>query len=223
MSGTGQTTGRSYASNADSRNDRTQHYRRKEAVTIYTYDTEFLEDGSTINLISIGIVCEDGREYYAVNSDADWDRIREDEWLVKNVVAHLPLRGDSQPEEPLSGSKRWFFNLDRKSVLIKPKWLIANEVREFLLSRPGGTGAGEWQPNPELWAYYAAYDHVALAQLYGKMISLPRGFPMWTHDLMQQLEQMPPGFAKPEQDSNEHNALADARWNMLLLKAMRKQ
>src|SRR4051812_11038169 len=32
----------------------------------YFYDTEFLEDGQTIELISIGIVAEDGREYYAV-------------------------------------------------------------------------------------------------------------------------------------------------------------
>ena len=31
----------------------------------YFYDTEFLEDGHTFDLISIGIVAEDGREYYA--------------------------------------------------------------------------------------------------------------------------------------------------------------
>ncbi|TWH05595.1 uncharacterized protein DUF5051, partial [Rhodococcus rhodochrous J45] len=52
----------------------------------YFYDTEFLENGSTIDLISIGIVAEDGREYYAVNSDMDHDRIAHDEWLCKNVV-----------------------------------------------------------------------------------------------------------------------------------------
>jgi 3' exoribonuclease, RNase T-like len=33
------------------------------------YDTEFIEDGRTIDLISIGMVAEDGREYYAVNRD----------------------------------------------------------------------------------------------------------------------------------------------------------
>ena len=33
----------------------------------YFYDTEFIEDGSTIELISIGVVAEDGREYYAVS------------------------------------------------------------------------------------------------------------------------------------------------------------
>ena len=31
----------------------------------YFYDTEFIDDGHTINLISIGIVAEDGHEYYA--------------------------------------------------------------------------------------------------------------------------------------------------------------
>lgn len=41
----------------------------------FFYDTEFIEDGKTIDLISIGIVAEDGLEYYAVNLDAPWKRI----------------------------------------------------------------------------------------------------------------------------------------------------
>ena len=28
----------------------------------YFYDTEFIEDGTTIELVSIGVVAEDGRE-----------------------------------------------------------------------------------------------------------------------------------------------------------------
>ena len=37
----------------------------------YFYDTEFIEDGSTIELVSIGIVAEDGREFYAVSTEFD--------------------------------------------------------------------------------------------------------------------------------------------------------
>ena len=37
----------------------------------FFYDTEFIEDGDTIELISIGIVGDDGREYYAVSTDFD--------------------------------------------------------------------------------------------------------------------------------------------------------
>ena len=40
----------------------------------YFYDTEFIEDGQTIDLVSIGIVASDGREYYAVSTDADLSR-----------------------------------------------------------------------------------------------------------------------------------------------------
>lgn len=37
----------------------------------YFYDTEFIEDGKTIDLISIGVVCEDGREFYAESQEAE--------------------------------------------------------------------------------------------------------------------------------------------------------
>lgn len=180
----------------------------------FCYDTEFLEDGQTINLISIGIVCDDGREYYAVNSDADWDRIERDDWLMTNVVPHLPMRRGEKPSKFENRSRIW--GLDRSSVLIKPKWLIANEVREFILE---SVNHGD---TPWLWAYYGAYDHVALAQLFGKMIHLPEGIPMFTHELKQLMETMPTSWEPPTQDGNEHNALADARWNMRVLNSIRK-
>ncbi len=37
----------------------------------------------------------------------------------------------------------------------------------------------------ELWAWYAAYDHVALAQLWGAMPALPREIPRYTKELRQ--------------------------------------
>ncbi|MFI5434475.1 3'-5' exoribonuclease domain-containing protein [Rhodococcus baikonurensis] len=166
-------------------------------MTKYFYDTEFHEDGSTIDLISIGIVAEDGREYYAVNSDMDHDRISTNDWLCQNVVPHLPLTRD-KPTKGF-GSSRWIWSLDRRSVFVKPKWVIANEVREFLRA----------EPNPELWADFSAYDHVALAQLWGKMIHLPAGLPMYTRDFQQRLDDL--GRPEiPEQVHGAHDALADA-------------
>lgn len=164
---------------------------------IYTYDTEFLEDGTSIDLISIGIVAEDGREYYAVASDADWDRIKKYRWLCDHVVPRLPLT--SKVERTGFGSNHYaIFALDTTDVRVKPRWVIANEVRDFLL-------AGDGQP--ELWADYGAYDHVALCQLWGPMIRLPEGLPMWTNDL----QQVRAGRDLPPQESGEHDALADAR------------
>src|SRR5690606_14816131 len=59
-------------------------------VKIY-YDTEFLEDGETIELISIGMVAEDGRELYAVNADMPFRRVIRHDWLRENVVPSLPV------------------------------------------------------------------------------------------------------------------------------------
>ena len=37
----------------------------------YFYDTEFIEDGRIIDLVSIGVVDEHGREYYAISTEFD--------------------------------------------------------------------------------------------------------------------------------------------------------
>lgn len=166
----------------------------------YFYDCEFLEDGQTIDLISLGIVAEDGREYYAVNASADWRAVTGHAWLMANVVPHLPKAyGDWNNHMP----KSWLFNY--RDPAVKVKATIAREVEAFI--RAGGDS----RDDHELWAYYGAYDHVALCQLFGRMIDLPECVPMRTRDIMDL-----PGIeavkaATPQQD--EHHALADARWN----------
>lgn len=55
----------------------------------FFFDTEFFEDGSKkpIQFISIGIVSEDGDEYYAVSSEFDENSLSD--WLKENVVPKL--------------------------------------------------------------------------------------------------------------------------------------
>jgi len=167
----------------------------------FFYDTEFLEDGKTIALISIGIVGEDGSEYYAVNLDAPWKRIREHEWLTANVVPSLPLlHGDAR------NYTRDIINYQHPDMRTYAK--IRADVKSFLL------GPYAEPRDVELWAWYGAYDHVALAQMWGPMISLPRGIPMWTNDLRQEVERLglDAETLAPRKDGH-HNAIADARWN----------
>ena len=59
----------------------------------YFYDTEFIEDGSTIELVSIGIVGEDGSEYYAVSTD--FDPSKANAWVRENVLDKLPSPGNA--------------------------------------------------------------------------------------------------------------------------------
>ncbi|GAB1642553.1 hypothetical protein [Krasilnikovia sp. MM14-A1259] len=169
-------------------------------MTRYFYDTEFLEDGRTIDLISIGIVADDGRELYLVNRDAPWRRIRKHPWLMANVVPGLPKpHGDWILHMP----KRWLFDFNHPAV--RSREAIANRVAAFLLGNDLET-----YTDLELWADYGAYDHVALCQLFGPMIALPPGVPMFTNDLQQAIRAAgsPP---MPQQDAGLHNALADAR------------
>jgi 3' exoribonuclease, RNase T-like len=170
-------------------------------VTRYFYDTEFLEDGHTIELISIGLVADDGRELYAVNADMPVKRILAHDWLRANVVPSLPfVRHDG-----LRPLRKPFLNRSHADVHPRPE--IASMVRDFIL----GTDPDEL-PHVELWADYGAYDHVALCQLFGTMMDLPEGMPMFTHDIQQAASALGLNYKDlPEQPSGLHNALADAR------------
>lgn len=64
----------------------------------YFYDCEFIEDGTTIDLISIAIVAEDGREMYAVSTEFDPHKART--WVKNNVLPKLP-----SPNSPLWKSR----------------------------------------------------------------------------------------------------------------------
>jgi hypothetical protein len=79
----------------------------------------------------------------------------------------------------------------------------------------------------EFYAYYADYDWVVFCWLFGKMKDLPKGFPYYCRDLQQELDRLEDKYANQLMDiprdnypkqTNEHNALADARWNFELYK-----
>jgi len=160
------------------------------------FDTEFLDDGVRIDLISIGMVADDGRELYLVNADAPWGRIRRYQWLMDNVVAQLP-----HDNEDWHSRRRM---VDFQDPCVVSKVTLADEVEAFIKATP----------KPELWAYYAAHDHVVLTQLFGPLGSSDR-IPWYTNDLKQELVRLGnPRY--PAQAKGQHHALEDARWNKLV-------
>lgn len=141
------------------------------------FDTEFIEVGHRIDLISIGMVREDGEEFYAESSECDLSKA--DDWVKENVIPHLMLYGSGKMTHSA----------------------MAKAIRKFV------------GPSPEFWANYAAYDWVALCQLFGTMMNLPDGWPKYCLDIRQRqwgLNMSEPPIPLPE---DAHNALADARWN----------
>jgi hypothetical protein len=169
-------------------------------VTAVCYSAEVLEGDRTLDLVSIGLAREDGASYYAVNADANWAKVATNRWLCDNVVPHLPLSSKgvrkATPGENTNATMSWVFHVDLSSVLVRPHWVIANEVREFIL------GAGD----PELWADGASYAHVVLCWLWGTVRQIPAGIPAWTHDLRQELERA----GSPQIPSPEGPATRDA-------------
>jgi hypothetical protein len=162
------------------------------------YDLEFLEDGRTIDVISIGMVDDRGRSLYLINEHAPWDRIAAHPWLMANVVPHLPR--DERYHDHAAGG----VDLDHPSMRLPGP--LARDVEAFLV---GDTLAGD---ELELWAWYGAYDHVALMQLWGPMIDKPAGLPMFTMDLRQEQRRLGDPVLS-EQPADAHDALADARHN----------
>jgi hypothetical protein len=157
-------------------------------------DWEFLEDGETIKPISVGMVREDGEELYYEFADAPWSDIVRHAWLKENVYPKLDcvksgalVRGEGD-------------------TVFKGRLAIMNKIYNFLqeawkLDRKNGI---------ELWGWYSSYDHVCLAQLFGKMINLPGFVPMWTNDLRQEFYRLgDPSY--PRQSEGLHNALEDAK------------
>lgn len=243
----------------------------------YFLDTEFIEGTQkvfsffskietkpTIDLISIGIVSEDNREYYAISKDFNlkeaWNRFQ----LKKETIIHKGKNNGKYSEER-EVKEYWIrnnvlkpifdefyikvfntdmptFNYQSFKYLInkigKSNKEIAKEVIEFAQGDPVE------RTNPEFYTYYGAYDWVVFCWLFGKMIDLPRGFPMFSKDLKvmlnDKIKKLSLNFWKtwihqydkllsfddklqfikvsldyPSQN-NLHNALDDAKWNLKL-------
>jgi hypothetical protein len=162
----------------------------------YYIDTEFIEYPNTIDLISLGIKCEDGRTFYAESNQ--FDVTKASGWVKENVINQLTFHANN---------KKPF--IDRNSsnsfVMFSNNKRIADVVKMFI-----------GDDKPEFWGYYADYDWVVFCWLFGSMIDLPTGWPMYCKDLKQLLDES--GKEKIPEPIGVHSALADAIWNEKLHK-----
>ncbi len=259
----------------------------------YFLDTEFNEDFHKpflgkrrhfIDLISIGIVAEDGRGYYEISKNFDlkaaWNKyqqrtgegdrnnIEPNHWIRENVLKSIFIYLKELYKKDLSKMERlnvnhiqrkkyWLFNYENLKWLLnrygKSNNVIANEICAFIYGDDcGGSGMSaiemaykydisDKSKLPEFYAYFADYDWVVFCSLFGSMIDLPKGFPMYCKDLKQDLDRVTrsvmnmwgnygfleaPDFNEaliyikteypyPKQ-YKEHNALDDAKWNFRL-------
>lgn len=162
------------------------------------FDTEFHEYKKkgidTIELISIGMVDENGNKLYLISNEFDLRAAWNNPWLRDNVCRNL---------------NESIVDLKTFKAYIAKEGISRKEMQKLILDFCGDT--------PEFWAYYASYDWVVFCWIFGRMIDLPNHFPMYPKDLIQVINTF--GINKEKlisevSQENVHNALDDAMWNM---------
>lgn len=185
----------------------------------YHYDTEFKDTGSTIEPISLGMIDDNDRELYLINVHAvrafqerDYfgNLDQTDTWLKENVFNHIT-------EDDLNRYGLGYNKAAELGHLTESfRAQAAQKVYDFICD---GLNYGE---QAELWGYFAAYDHVLLSQLFGRMIDLPGPMPMFTNELMT-IRKRSNGTWKPKPvrpvELPEHHALMDAKYQKLMYEA----
>lgn len=178
---------------------------RDGVSTKYFLDTEFIERPGSIQLVSIGIVDEHGRTFYAESTE--FDEREADDWVRENVLRKLRWWGNPN-------SNKGFCNASVHDVGTKfschEVFGTTSLIRGELLYYFGD------DPSPEFWGYFADRDWVVFCWIFGKMTDLPKRFPKYCRDLKQVLDES--GKGKIPDPEGEHNALADAIWNKALYK-----
>ncbi len=163
-------------------------------------DTEFIEDGRTIEPLSIGMVREDSKEYYA--EVANLTLLKPNEWVYTNVIPHLKSWETTQTTPKILGRLS-------TSKGAKIREVVRQEIIDFC----------DGEQDPEFWGYFADYDWVLLCQLFGTMMDLPNRWPKYCLDIRQEMEVQ--GITKSQmisrigegEDEEGHDALTGARYH----------
>lgn len=158
----------------------------------YFIDCEYIErgEGKPIDLVSLAVVTEDNREFYAVSTE--FKARHASQWVKDNVLIHLPERN---PSPPPYGSPRIFHE--------SFAWMKRDRIRQELIRFVGD------DPTPEFWGWCCGFDYVVVCQLIGFDL-WPSEWGYYFRDIQQEADRLGidlDGMTTP----GNHDALKDAR------------
>ncbi|MGK5630255.1 hypothetical protein [Streptomyces sp. URMC 123] len=171
--------------------------------TVYL-DCEFLPaEPGTPGLVSLALTDGVGRDYYAVNADADPAALLGAPWVAEHVLPHLPYvvhRG------PAGAPRTLGWDTEHPDYpALKPAGRIRDEVAAYFAD-DGGADA------THLYAYYGARDLTHLHALWdGDWQAMPAAVPRWYVDLKALAVLAGAEDAAAEPEPLGHHALEDAR------------
>jgi hypothetical protein len=159
----------------------------------YWIKIKTIEYDRIIDPMSIGIVSEDDRNYYAINYDCSFSK--SDKYTQDNILAYFPFK----PIHPKSeyGQSGEFLN----TGVWRRIHAIGKDVLNFI----------DDDDHPVFWTWCGAYDWVALCHLLGGRLKMPANFPSNPNDLKQEYDRLGNPELK-EYNSTGGSALDEAKW-----------
>lgn len=156
------------------------------------FDFEFIDDGSTITPISLGMCVRTPEAApgppgspvpHELYIEYAFDPARANDWVRENVFPRMGTPGSGWTRQQ-----------------------VAKRIVAWVKDVCGDT-------KPRFWGYYPSYDWVLLCQHFGTMMQIPHGWPKRPECLMQLADTLAvkKEFFPPQEV--EHQALADAKWN----------
>ena len=163
------------------------------------FDTEFTGLQQNTTLISIGLISECGKTFYAELTD--YDRNQVDDWIFDNVIINMLYTGFPKTGLILSN--------DINCIEVKANSL---SVKEQL---------GKWLSQfekVEIWGDCLSYDWVLFNQLFGHAFNIPKNVYYIPFDIctLFKMKGVDPDISREEyasmsENSVKHNALWDAK------------
>jgi hypothetical protein len=167
----------------------------KMSKTKIFFDTEFTGLHQNTTLISIGLVSECGKTFYAEFNDYDFKQV--DDWLKENVINNLQYNGIFQKLDETKNS------ISYKSTTENIKEKLTTWLEQF----------GE----VEIWSDCLSYDWVLFNQIFGHAFNIPKNVYYIPFDICTlfyakgiDADINREEFSEMTEGSQKHNALWDA-------------
>lgn len=168
------------------------------------FDTEFTGLHQNTTLISIGLISEDGKTFYA--ESRDYDKSQVDDWIQENVINNLTLT--KKMERLIEKDENFAEWHDGSCVCFAYSPAIKNQLEIWL----------KQFDKVEIWSDCLSYDWMLFCQLFGHAMNVPEHVYYIPFDLctLFKVKGVDPdisreAYAELEDASNrKHNALHDA-------------
>lgn len=164
------------------------------------FDCEFTGLHKNTTLISLGIVAENDKKFYAEFSD--YERKQVDSWIAENVLNHLYLSGI--PWHTAADDRISKLKSDGYEISKQPYIATSNSVLEYYTKHETDDGITEvygdcawvsvcleeWLSNFDKIQFISDvchYDFVLLIDLFGAAFNLPEYISPYCHDINQDI------------------------------------